>query len=189
MSNISHMTTPHLDPVRREVRSLKVDVPPRPWQKVGIVAIGGLRTIGFDRSSEHLLVVSSAGRGVIDCSNCTRAARDDAEYYDGEEYLEAEGIGPLEGRTIRMAGVIGGGLPRTTQDGWSLEVITLDWPEHEVLLVEPYSSIYDSIYGKPSKFRKIARESELRAFGFSYSGKSLVIASSSDITVYGRIGG
>ena len=154
-----------------------------------MIAVGGLRTIGFDRNSELLLVVSSAGRGVIDCSNGTKIARDDAEYYDGEEFLEAEGIGPLEGKAIRVAGIIGGGLPTNTQDGWSLEVVTLDWPEHEVLLVEPFSSIYDSLYGKQAKFRKIARESELRAFGFSYSGKSLVIASSSDITVYGRTSG
>lgn len=183
------MTTPHLDPVRREVRAQKIDAPQGPWQKIGMIAVGGLRTIGFDRSSELLLVVSSAGRGVIDCSNCTKVARDDDEYYGGEQFLEAEGIGPLEGRTIRVAGLIGGGLPTNTQDGWSLEVVTLDWPEHEVLLVEPFSSIYDSLYGKQAKFRKIARESELRAFGFSYSGKSLVIASSSDITVYGRTGG
>lgn len=180
------MTTPHLDPVRREVRALEVDAPKRPWQKVGVIAVGGLRTIGFDRNSELLLVVSSAGRGIIDCTNCTKIARDDAEYYDGEEFLEAEGIGSLEGKIIRVAGVIGGGLPNNTQDGWALEVVTLDWPEHDVLLVEPFSSIYDSLYGKQAKFRKIARESELRAFGFSYTGKSLVIATSSGITVYGR---
>jgi len=180
------MTTTHLDPIRQRIRSLDIDLPPSPWKKIGAVAVGGLRSIGFDRDSEMLLIVSSMGRGVIDCCDCAKVARDEAEYYAGETYLEAEGIGQLEGKTIRMAGLTGGGLPNVTQDGWMLEIVTLDWPEHDVLLAEPYTTIYDSLYGKPSRFKKIARESELRAYGFSYTGKSLVIATSSEIVVYGR---
>lgn len=180
------MTTTHLDPIRQQIRSLKIDLPPSPWKKIGIVAVGGLRNIGFDRDSERLLIVSSMGRGVIDCCDCRKVARDEAEYYADDIQLEAEGIGPLEGKTIRVAGLTGGGLPTVTQDGWMLEVVTLDWPEHDVLLAEPYTTIYDSLYGKPSRFKKIARESELRACGFSYTGQSLVIATSSEIVVYSR---
>lgn len=183
------MNTPHLDPVRKVLRSLQVEAPPSPWKKLGMVAIGGLRAVGFDRSSELLLVVSSAGRGVIDCATCAKLARDDSEYYDHEEYLEAEGIGPMSGTMVRMSGILGGGLPTTTPDGWSLEVITLEWPENNILLVEPYCSIYDVLYNKPSRFKKIGSESELRACGFSFTGNTFIVASSSDITVFGRANG
>lgn len=88
---------------------------------------------------------------------------------------------------VRMSGILGGGLPTTTQDGWSLEVITLEWPENNILLVEPYCSIYDVLYNKPPKFKKIGRESELTACGFSFTGNTFIVASSSDITVFGRI--
>ncbi|WP_426713551.1 hypothetical protein [Chromobacterium violaceum] len=164
-------------------------LPPHPWKKLGIVSVGGLRTVGFDRNSELLLVVSSAGRGVIDCTTCAKLARDDAEYYDHEEFLEADGIGPLSGTMVHMSGILGGGLPTTTQDRWSLEVITLEWTENNILLVEPYCSIYDVLYNKPPKFKKIGRESELTACGFSFTGNTFIVASSSDITVFGRING
>jgi hypothetical protein len=183
------MNTPHLDPVRRVLRSLKVEAPPSPWKKLGMVAVGGLRAVGFDKASELLLVVSSAGRGVIDCTTCTKLARDDAEYCELDEYLEAEGIGPLNGTIVRMSGILGGGLPTSTSDGWSLEVVTLEWPENDILLVEPYCSICDTLDNKPSKFKKIGSESELRACGFSFTGNTFIVASPSDIAVFGRTNG
>jgi len=183
------MNTSHLDPVRKVLKSLKVDAPPSPWKKLGMVAIGGLRAVGFDKASELLLVVSSSGRGVIECTTCTKLARDDAEYYDREEHLEAEGIGPLNDKIVRMSGILGGGLPTSTPDGWSSEVVTLEWPENDILLVEPYCSIYDVLYNKPSKFKKIGSESELRACGFSFTGNTFIVASSSDIAIFGRTNG
>lgn len=180
------MNTSHLDPLRKELRSLTVVPPPSPWRKTGFIAVGGLRAVGFDRQSELLLVVSSAGRGVVDCRTGQKVARDDSEYYEDERNLEAVGIGPLQGKVLRVSGLLGGGLPVSTIDGWSVEIITLVWPEHEILLLQPYASLYDSLHGKPSRFHKIASESELRACGFSPSGHSLVIATSSEVVVFGR---
>ncbi len=180
------MDTKHLDPLRKELRLLQKAAPPKPWRCAGAIAVGGLRAVGFDRMSELLLVVSSAGRGVIDCQTGAKVARDDGEYYENEQYLEAEGIGPLENRTLTMAGLFGGGLPRSTSDGWSIEVVTLDWPVGEVLLLEPFSSLYDSLRAKPSRFHKVASDSELRAVGFSYTGLSLIVATSSEVGVFCR---
>src|SRR4051812_30364334 len=122
------MNTKHLDPLRKELRELQIVSPPKPWLKVGTIAVGGLRTAGFERESELLLIVSDAGRGVVDCRSGSKLARDDEEYFEGERCLEAQGIGPLQGQTLRMSGLFGGGLPTFTNDGWSLEVVTLDWP-------------------------------------------------------------
>jgi len=157
------MNTKHLDPLRKELRALQTVPPPKPWHKVGAIAVGGLRAVGFDRESELLLIVSSAGRGVVDCQSGLKVARDDEEYYEDERHLEARGIGPLQGKTLRMSGLLGGGLPISTNDGWSMEVVTLDWPIHEILLLEPFASLYDSLRGKPSLFHKVGAESELRA--------------------------
>ncbi|MCL2714204.1 MAG: hypothetical protein FWD68_06350 [Alphaproteobacteria bacterium] len=76
--------------------------------------------------------------------------------------------------------------PPGTDDGWSLETVTLDWPACQTLFLEPFASLYDSFHGKPSRFHKIATELELRACGFSYSGCSLVVTTSSDISIYDR---
>jgi hypothetical protein len=178
--------TPHLDPLRAELGSLKLTQPPPPWRKIAMIAAGGLRAVGFDRQSELLLVVSFSGRGVIDCTTGERVARDDGEYFEDTQFMEAAGVGPLEGQTVRVAGGQGGGLPTSTQDGWSIEVVTREWPEHEVLVLAPFASLFDVLQGKPSRFNKIAEESELRASGFSYTGRTLIVASSSDILIFGR---
>lgn len=176
----------HLEPLRRKLKSAKISSPPAPWRLVSQVAVGGLSAIGFDRHSDLLLVVSSQGRGVIDCLSGQKVARDDEEYFEGEQHLEAAGIGPLEGKVLHMAGLHGGGLPLTTEDRWSIEIVTLEWPSHEVLLFEPGSWLYGSLYSKPDNFSKLAIESELRACGFSHTGRSLVIASSSDVAIFSR---
>jgi hypothetical protein len=183
------MQTNHLDPLKNQLRALQQVAPPSPWRRIAIIAVGGLRSVGFDRNSELLLVISSAGRGVIDCRTGEKVARDDDEYYENEQFLEAEGIGPLQGQTVRISGLLGGGLPISTPDAWSVELVSLDWPVKDILLLEPFSFLYGSLYGKPAIFYKIGAESELRACGFSYTGNSLVIATSSDVAVFSRDGG
>jgi hypothetical protein len=179
-------STPHLDPLRAELRALQQEAPAQPWRHIGTFAVGGLRAAGFADASDLLLVVSSMGRGVFDCRAGTKLARNDDEYWGEDLDLLAEGIGPLAGQSIPMAGPYGGGLRRLTADGWSLELVTLAWPAQDILLLAPFSSLYDCLHGKPSRFQKIDSESELRAVGFSPTGRSLVIASSSTLTIYGR---
>jgi len=180
------LKTPHLDPLRAKLRSLKLVQPPSPWREIAIVSVGGLRAVGFDRESDLLLVVSFAGRGVIDCLTGQRIARDDANYFEDTTFLEAEGIGLLKGHTLRVTGLHGGGLPITTEDGWSVKILGREWPELEVLMIEPNASLYASPPREPSGFHKVAVESELRACGFSYTGRTLIVASSSDIIIFGR---
>jgi hypothetical protein len=176
----------HLDEIRAKVRSASRSAAPPPWTHITTIAVGGVRAIGFDRNSELFLVVSSQGRGVIDAVSGEKVARDADEYYEDAQHLEAEGIGPLASHTIRTAGLSGGGLPLKTADMWSIELVTMDWPVTDVLLFPPGAWLYGSLHKKPDSFTKLVSESELRAAGFSYSGRSLVVATSSDITIFGR---
>jgi hypothetical protein len=176
----------HLKPLKEKLLSLSIGQVPQPWKQVTMLAVGGLRSVGFDRESENLLVVSSQGRGVIDCLTGEKVARDYEEFYENETSLEAQGIGILSDRTIRMSGLFGGGLPSITEDGWQLECITLKWPEQMLILLPPSSDLYGSVTGHPDTMTKIFEDSCIRAYGFSYTGKTFIIATTSDATIFVR---
>jgi hypothetical protein len=175
----------HLDPIRNRIMSAPVLPPPKPWKCVGGGAVGGLTEVGFADGSDLLLVVSAQGRGVFDCRSGERVARDCTEPNDGwydERRLLALGIGPLDGQFIRLAGLGGGGLIRLGCDGWWIETITLVWPDVNLLLGGPWGWIHDGV----TPFTKLQTIREFRAFGFSETGQSLVIATSSDLLIYSR---
>jgi hypothetical protein len=176
----------HLKPLKAKLLSLRIEKVPDPWKLVATLAVGGLRSVGFDRASENLLVVSSQGRGVIDCLTGEKVARDDEEFYENETSLEAQGIGILGDRTIRMSGLFGGGLPSITEDGWQLESVTLKWPEQMLILLPPGSYLYGIVTGHPDTMVKIFEDSCIRAYGFSYTGRSFIVATTSDVTVFTR---
>jgi hypothetical protein len=173
----------HLEPVRRQIATAPVTAAPAPWGHVATVAIGGLTEVGFGDDSDLLLVISSRGRGVFDCTRGLRVARDPEpladDWYD-ERRLRARGIGPLERQMVRLAGLHGGGLPTCGLDGWSVAAITLAWPDQHLLLLPPGEDLYSA----RASLTKLAVESEVRAFGFSDTGRTLVLATSSDIAIY-----
>jgi hypothetical protein len=173
----------HLEPVRRRIRAAPISEPPPPWKRIGDHSVGGLTEVGFSDDSDLLLVVSWNGRGVFDCRSGERVARDptppDESWYYGRQWTTI-GIGPLAGREIRLSGLRGGGLSRCGRDGWLIEAVTLDWPVQSLLLMDPWGSIYDG----STRITKLMLESEVRAFGFSDTGDTLIIATSSDLTIY-----
>jgi hypothetical protein len=156
---------------------------PQPWRHVAHIAVGGLRAIGFDRDSELLLVVSASGKSVVDCRAGVKIARDHDDDDDGAQFLETRGVGPLAGQTIRVAGLFGGGLPIRTADGWEIELVATRWPATKIVLVERQRGPQGR---QPDVTHTIATESDLRACGFSYTGKSLVIATPADVAIYSR---
>ncbi|HVJ62309.1 MAG TPA: hypothetical protein VM555_06300 [Tahibacter sp.] len=168
------------------MRALPQVLPPAPWRRSTVMAVGGLRAAGFDRDSELLLVVSASGRSVIDCRTGEKVARDPSDYWEDQRLLEAEGIGPLAGKTLRVAGLAGGGLPLYTSDGWWIELAAPDWPDTDVLLKEPDSHPHDSSREQPAAMHKLHTESELRACGFSCTGRSFIVGTPSDLAVYTR---
>ncbi len=179
----------HLVGLVNELRRKPVEAPPAPWRRAACFAIGGLTEIGYAPDSDLLLVVSSQGRGVLDCVTGEKVARDYDDSYDfiDETRLVALGIGPLDGQWIRVGGLHGGGLPNSTRDGWGLVTLPLPWPHYHVFLTAPRKSIYDGA----EYAAKVETDNacELRAYGFSETGRSFIVALSCEITIFVRDAG
>ncbi|WP_455810773.1 hypothetical protein [Pseudomonas graminis] len=89
------------------------DHPPE-WHPCVEISVGGLTEIGFSHKHNHLLlVISSSERGVFNCITGEKVVRDFEEYGDWYDpiNLTCNGIGPLAGEKISIAGLCGGGLP------------------------------------------------------------------------------
>lgn len=141
-------------------------------------ALGGLQDLGFAESSDLLLVVSTAGRGLYDLLSGERLARDpDDSYTWFDAYnLRCQGVGLLTERLIRTAGLSGGGLALESAEGWWLETA-----DDQQFLLKPFKR------SKPRRRWPLpGGAGEFRAAGFSPTGRSLVCASSADFTVYLR---
>src|SRR5690348_11801946 len=113
----------YLDPFDDEFARRKLCDPRRHGVKQRIATVGGLTEVGFADDSELLLVLSMQGRGIFDCASGQRIFRDDDDdrtgWY-GHDNLTAVGIGPLQGQSIRLCGLWGGGLPTfTKEDHWN----------------------------------------------------------------------
>ena len=177
----------HLKERFRYLDGITPDTILEPWEKLADVAVGGLHHVGFAAKSDLLLVVSVSGRGVIDCATGTKIARDDGEYYPDVGSLVAVGIGPLHGQQIQVAGNSGGGLPRATEDGWLIELHPLSWPDEELFLCPPGQTMLWSPTGtEPQLFKIKPSASSLVTYGFSPTGKCMVIATSSGLEIYSR---
>ena len=174
--------------LRTKLQQMAMSDPPPPWKLIASHAVGGLTEIGFAPDSDLLLAISSQGRGVYDCRTGERVARDRNEFWDDldQTRLTSRGIGPLSDLKIRLAGLHGGGLPTSTSDGWSIDIIALDWPQHTLFITAPFNSLF---HGDGNSY-KIAQDgvTGYRAAGFSETGQSFVFATSSDLDIYARTG-
>ncbi|WP_211589074.1 hypothetical protein [Allorhizocola rhizosphaerae] len=95
------------------------------------------------------------------------------------------GIGPLADTRVRIAGLFGGALHTATDDGWTVDGVAPDWPnEHVALSLD--GDIYRGTVGTHWWPIFDSDYSELRATGFSASGRTLLVATSSDITLWHR---
>lgn len=180
----------YADALRTRVREIPVAPPPPPWVAVPAIPVGGLTNVGIDGSNglELVLTISHAGRGVFNTRG-DRLARDDQEPSDSwldEVGLEAGGIGPLAERRVRIAGLAGGGLPTSTRDGWHVRNLPVDWRDDFVVLEPPGCGALWTGHQSGCVAVFARDECELRAFGFSPSGRVLVLASSGDLRLYVR---
>lgn len=180
---------PHLKQRFLELDRLPtISVLPEPWSIRTIVAVGGLTDVGFADGSDLLVCMSSAGLGVFDCLTGTRVARDNSAdcNFDAGNLL-VSGIGPLEGQRIRTAGLEGGGLASGTYDGWSIERHPFAYPDEELFLGPPGQTMLWTQHGIQTRLYKLGGfVTALRAFGFSPTGRSLIVATSSDLLIFAR---
>ena len=148
--------------------------------------IGGLTEVGFANSSDILLVLSDDGRGVVDGRTGQLLARHDDDAFDAGN-LTAKGIGPLAGAKVRVGGLRGGGLSTNTADGWGVQRRPLAWPDDELILSPPGQTMLWTPRDQPMKLTKLAGfVTEVRAFRFSPTGQTFVIATASDLAIFAR---
>ena len=171
------------------LRKMLLEKPLSVWNQVSSFAVGGLTEVGFAENTDYLLVISSNGRGVFDCLTGQRVNRnyespdDDVDWYDPVQ-LVASGIGIIENQQIRLSGLHGGGLPRFTSDGWSLELAAPDYPIESVILCPPYKTVFVESFA--DECVKISEDYEVRATGFSPTGRSFIIAYSHTLNIFAR---
>ncbi|WP_280681294.1 hypothetical protein [Kitasatospora sp. MAA19] len=185
--------TPFQQQLRDRVLNAEVTAPPEPWRPVGrgMVPVGGLLGIGFatDPGTGHdlVLVVSSSGHGLFDAVTGEKLEReyDPEEDPDGPD-LSCPGLGPVADLRIPVAGLWGGGL-HTSADGWEVEVVAPEWPHHRVLLIGGAAPAWKGTHGETWWHVFDSRWSTFRAAGFSPSGRTLAVATSSDLTLWSRV--
>lgn len=166
---------------------------PSPWRLTARRSIGGLRMIGFEPDTEELLIIGNHGSTVIDCSSGAIIARNrEQDGYDPRR-LQATRPDRDDSNTITMSGLDGGGLIQGTADNWTARTI-LNGSGTPFYLIEPPGAsitfLHSSFDGhsKDSTFHLIESGNHaFRAFGFSWTGNSLVWACSSDIAIWSRI--
>jgi hypothetical protein len=192
------MLSEYQQQLRDRVGGATVNTPPAPWRfpsnAYKYLPIGGLQGVGFGidpgDGSDLLMVTSMDGHGVIDPRTYAKVARDrdpDPDFFQPSGVdLSCQGLGPLAGIRVPIAGLFGGGLHATTEDGLTIDVVAPEWPNHRVLL-----STNGGTYQNPPGLDwwpifDDTGHGELRAAGFSPTGRTVVIATSSDITIFIR---
>ncbi|WP_435281356.1 hypothetical protein [Streptomyces koelreuteriae] len=191
------MISEYQQQLRDRFLSVSETSPPPPWHPVldRRLPIGGLLGIGFGTApgADHdlVMVVSSDGHGLFDTVTGEKLARDrdpdpDDSTPDAVPDLACPGLGPLAGTRVRIAGLFGGGLHTTTLDGWSVEVVSPAWPHHRVLLSKDGGMPHSGPHGERWWHIFDSDYSELRTVGFSPSGRTLAVATSSDLTLWTR---
>ena len=157
-----------------------VSDPPFPWIKVGVALVGGLYQVGFARHRDLVMVHSASKLSLIDTTTGARIAEERTSLISDEDCLRlvAPGFDVIAGETIVMAGIWGGGLRRTTSDGYYLNMVTSKWPVADVCLSYPDGrEILVSTHNV----------STIHAYGFSETGGSFVIATDSDLQIFTRL--
>ncbi|WP_329114085.1 hypothetical protein [Streptomyces sp. NBC_01353] len=189
--------TSYQQTLRERVLAAPQVAAPTPWRPVfePCAAVGGLVGIGFGvdpvRGGDLVMVVSNDGHGLFDAGTGERIARDRDPDPEGElpdvPDLSCPGLGPLAGTRVPIAGLYGGGLHATASGGWSVEAVGPDWPNERVLL-STGGGRHRGAHGETWWHVFHSRWSELRAVGFSPSGRTLAVATSSDLTLWSRTG-
>lgn len=151
------------------------------WPIRHVISAGGLFGVGFAGGSDLLLIATHDGRGVVNCISGELVARDpDPSFPFDEDSRMAEGIGPIAGQEILIAGEIyGGALPRETGDGWQLKGELSNSSDDIIQLIAPNSTACE-----PRTFTGFVPE--IRVFGFSPTGRSFVVGTGAEVFTFAR---
>jgi hypothetical protein len=161
------------------------------WIHKNTFAIGALENVGFAPGQDKLLVLSTQGQGIFDCITGEKIVQknDGADWWNNfnETTNSISGFDCLDGTIVATHGLYGDDhLLKDTQDGWTLSISK---PEPDEKPFEKY--LIQKIYLiSPDEQQKIfiAKDGpcEFRAYGFSETGNSFIIASNCDLIIYSR---
>ncbi|WP_432215689.1 hypothetical protein [Streptomyces seoulensis] len=171
---------------------------PPPWRPVGDgpVPVGGLLGIGFaahpETGRDLVMVVSTSGHGLFDAVTGERIARDhdpdpETDTPDMSADLTCPGLGPVADTPVRIAGLFGGGLHSGSGTGWTVSVVSPDWP-HDRVILSASGGVNTGPPGGTWWHVLHSTHSEFRAAGFSPTGHTLAVATSSDLTLWSTDG-
>lgn len=192
------MFTAHEQQIRERFLAAPLSAPPSPWRSsftpLASLTVGGLLGLGFATDPvtgrDLAMVVSQGGHGLFDAVTGALLARDRDPAPDVAEpsgpSLTCPGLGPLAGTAVPIAGLHGGGLHAATADGWTLDVVSPDWPHHRVLLATD-GGLYHGPTGHNWWHIHHATHAPLRACGFSPSGRTMAIATNTELLLLTRI--
>lgn len=179
-----------LDDYQQEFRdrlaAMPEEAPPPPWRPVDTVPIGGFTDGGYLPGSDTFLAISSMGRGLFDALTGEKIGRDRESHGDWMDHIQltAQSIAPQAGIEVRIGGLSGGGLPLHTRDGWHLELTAPCWPYIAVFLEPPGVSVI--LEERAAGARKFFEDCEPHVVGFSPTGRSFVIGTSSELIFFTR---
>ena len=154
------------------------------WRRGPLFFVGGCCCVGFVPGEDMLLAESSSGMGLFNLIAGRRIARNSGHQSSPEQSraLVAPGFDILEGRLIPMAGIWGGGLRTTTADGFTLLSQAPNWPYERVVM--------ERFHIGPNGPRSLVEQdlvTTLIAYGFSDTGNTFVVATSSDLSTFARV--
>lgn len=179
------------DPIGQALEDAERAQAAGPWRAITTLEIGGLTAIGFERAHDMLLVTSTGGQSVIDGTTGEILYRNrDADGLDIAALKGTRLDHPADER-FDMAGLYGGGLRRVTDDGWSAEQIAT--PHGTACVLHPAQASIRFLdpkwkgRDKDPSFHLIDKtRDDIRAFGFSWTGRTLALAAASALTLWGR---
>lgn len=154
-------------------------------------AVGGLHEVGFAPNQDLLMVLSSQGQGIFDCIKGEKITRLHNDLDWAKDYNESTysiiGFDVLANIKITTSGLISPDiLPKKTADGWQL-IITDPEPDESPFQMYLIQKIYlVSPDQKEKIYITMDGACELRAFGFSDTGNSFIVATSCDLVIYSR---
>lgn len=146
----------------------------RSWEN----PVGGLTEIALDSEEQYILVVSPSGRGLYDLSTGERVARDHAQPRYDSDWLDqgnhrVRGIGPLESQWLEAIGLWGGTLDTRAGSAWLSRGGDPRSQESIVLHTESGTTTLEQ-----------GIVTEIRALGFARDGQLVVLATSSDLSIF-----
>ncbi len=171
-----------MDELRRQIQDMETQSPLAPWAKVSAHHVRGWM-FGFAEKSDLLLVVSLSGRELFDCTTGESiACHNENLTWFNWGMLSAQGIGPVKGQRVRLAGVYGGGLNTMTKEGWVLYSIAPTWPDYRVLLCPPQTAIQHNL----AACVQVEQHHQILAIGFSPTGRSFIVAQPHTLHIFAR---